>query len=94
MSNRIRVTFNNQYPLVNGNCSRVPSFHVTRGCPRPGIFVEMLTLITNYLNLTVDYKVKSLVTNMGGEFDSIYNNETDLYAGKEVAKRVRKLCDF
>lgn len=89
MPTRIRINFVDHYPSVNGNCSRLPSFHVTRGCPRPGLTVEILTLLTNYLNLTVDAKIEPYHSNFTYMLDAIYQNETDLYAGMFINTTLR-----
>ena len=82
MSNdRIRISFVDYYPFVNGNCSRIPHFRVGSSCPMPGFAVEIIALLTNYLNLTVDVaKVGPNVEGSINIFDEVYNNETDVYA--------------
>ena len=75
-----RISFMEYYPLVNGNCSQ-PHFHVGSNCPMPELAVEIIALLTNYLNLTVDVaKMDSYRANFSYIFDLVYNNETDLYA--------------
>ncbi|KAI6222658.1 hypothetical protein M3Y95_00916900 [Aphelenchoides besseyi] len=47
----------------------------------PGMAVEIVYLIANYLNLTVDIvKVVDRVPGWTTAFDEVYNNETDVYA--------------
>jgi hypothetical protein len=41
------------YPFANRNCSQ-PHFRVGSSCVIPGMAVEILKLITTYLNLTID----------------------------------------
>jgi hypothetical protein len=80
-NNRIRISFMKDYPYVNKNCSRIPHFRVGSSCPMPGMAVEIIALLTNYLNLTVDVaKVRSHVNGWINTFDEVYNNETDVYA--------------
>ena len=81
MSNdRIRISFMEGYPMVNGNCPRVPNFHVSPGCPMPGMATEIIILLTTYLNLTIDVtKVGHMAPGWVNAFDEVYNNETDTY---------------
>jgi hypothetical protein len=81
MSNdRIRISFGGGYPWVNVNCSRIPHFRVGSSCPMPGMSVEIIALLTNYLNLTVDVtKVDSYHADYSYVFDELYNNEMDLF---------------
>ena len=70
-----------EYPFVNGNCSRIPHFRVGSSCPMPGMAIEIINLLTNYLNLTVDVaKVGPRIAGWINAFDEVYNNETDVYA--------------
>lgn len=75
--NTIRIAFLQVDPWINWNCSRVPNFHVTPSCPRPGIIVEMIWLLTNYLNLTLDSK-KVEIGDEDFSYSEYYTNETDL----------------
>jgi hypothetical protein len=63
----------------------------------PGMAVEVLNLITTYLNLTIDViKVTSNVKEWSTTFSEVYNNETDTYAlffGNNPAEYIEKL-DF
>jgi hypothetical protein len=54
--NQIRVSFMITAPFLNENCSGI---HYRPGpiCESPGVAVELLYLITTYLNLTIN-KVK------------------------------------
>src|ERR1700733_2202076 len=82
MSNdRIRISFAEAYPWANVNCSRIPHFRVGSSCPMPGMAVEIIGLLTNYLNLTVDVaKVGPSQEDYKYFFDEVYNNVTDVYA--------------
>jgi hypothetical protein len=43
------------YPFVNPECSsHIPRLRVGSSCQRPGMAIEILNLITAYLNLTID----------------------------------------
>jgi hypothetical protein len=69
------------YPMVNGDCPRMPNFHVSPRCPRPGMAIEIIMLLTAYLNLTIDVaKVRKYEPDYSYIYDELYNNETDLYA--------------
>jgi hypothetical protein len=48
----------------------------------PGIAIEIITLLTNYLNLTIDIKkVRSYQLDYNSyTFDELDNNETDVFA--------------
>jgi hypothetical protein len=35
-NSKIRVTYTEDHPFVNNDCPKMPSLHVTKGCPRPG----------------------------------------------------------
>lgn len=77
---RIRVSFMLNYPFVNPKCSHVPHFRVGPKCSLPGLTVEILQLLTTYLNLTIE-TVKVIETSEGYKaFDEVHNNETDTYA--------------
>jgi hypothetical protein len=46
----------------------------------PGMAVEIIALLTNYLNLTVNVaKVGPTAPGRINAFDEVYNNETDMY---------------
>jgi hypothetical protein len=78
---RIGVSFMLNYPFTNANCSKVPHFRVGYTCFMPGMAVELLNLITAYLNLTIDVvKVTPPVSHYSITFEEISNNETDTYA--------------
>jgi hypothetical protein len=42
------------YPHLNDNCSKAPHLRVGSSCNMPGLAVEILNLLTTYLNLTID----------------------------------------
>jgi hypothetical protein len=78
-NNRIRLSLVEYYPFVNMDCPRFPTFHVSPGCQRPGIAIEIIKLLTSYLNLTIDVtKVRSVkFSKKEFIFRELDNNETD-----------------
>lgn len=76
----IRILFEESPVLVNENCSRIPHFRVGSSCQMPGLFVEIIALMIEYLNLTVVIpKITKEDSNYNYIYDELYNNETDLY---------------
>lgn len=80
-SDQIRVSYMISYPFVNGNCSHIPRLRIGSSCLRPGMAIEILNLITTYLNLTIN--VVKVIPNVKGwtnTVDEVFNNETDTYS--------------
>lgn len=78
---RIRISYMITYPFVNENCSHIPRLRVGSTCEMPGLTIEILNLITAYLNLTIDVvKVIPHVKGWSNIIDEVLNNETDTYA--------------
>jgi hypothetical protein len=85
---RIRVSFMPNYPAVTANCSIIPHFRVGSTCIMPGMAIEILNLITSYLNLTIDVvKVIPYTSKWDNLYTEILENQTDTYAffsGKNI----------
>ncbi|KAI6231706.1 hypothetical protein M3Y95_00410000 [Aphelenchoides besseyi] len=80
MSNTLRVSFMNEYPYINKNCSKSVHWRVGTTCLMPGLTVELLSLIADYLNLNIEVvKVIPRVPAWKNVFNEVYRNETDVY---------------
>lgn len=78
-NNRLRVFFVGPYPYINSDCAHVPHLRVEKNCPRPGFSVELIVLLANYLNLTIDVTGFQANDDDDDLFDRmIERNETDL----------------
>jgi hypothetical protein len=49
----LRVLYPKEFPATNVNCRVFPHLTVSRLCPYPGLFVEIITIIADYLNSTI-----------------------------------------
>ncbi|KAI6210107.1 hypothetical protein M3Y96_00292500 [Aphelenchoides besseyi] len=80
MSNTLRVSFMDEYPYLNKNCSKDVHWRVGKFCEFPGLLVELLSVIARHLNLNIQVvKVIPRVPSWVNVFDEVYNNETDVY---------------
>jgi hypothetical protein len=97
MSN-IRVLFTGPYPFVNQNCSHIPHLRIGKNCPRPGFSVELIVLIANYLNLTIDVIGYHLNDDDDEYFNHLINNNkadliTQLYMKNSTENRQYEATD-
>jgi hypothetical protein len=49
----LKVAFYEVYPMANGKC-KIPTWHANTRCHLPGLAIEMIKLIADYLNWTVE----------------------------------------
>ncbi|KAI6231707.1 hypothetical protein M3Y95_00410100 [Aphelenchoides besseyi] len=78
MSKRLRLSLMKDYPFMNPNCTL--HFRIGSTCENRGLAIEIVHLIANYLNLTVDVvRVSEYVPGWTNTFNEVYENKTDTY---------------
>jgi hypothetical protein len=51
----LRVLFPREFPAVNIECTKFPpTLMPTKGCEFPGLFAEIIKLLADYLNATIE----------------------------------------
>ncbi|KAI6221535.1 hypothetical protein M3Y95_00972100 [Aphelenchoides besseyi] len=61
----LRVLFAREYPSANEECRSFPHLKVSKRCPFPGLFVEIMNLIAEHLNSTIE--VHEYITDRDGK---------------------------
>ncbi|KAI6190494.1 Guanylate cyclase [Aphelenchoides bicaudatus] len=75
----LKVSFFHFYPMVNAHCNKFPKLHVTKDCPMPGLAVEIIKLVTNYLNLTIEVDFTGPIEVLHDQLPTL-NTSVDLLA--------------